>query len=67
MYTFLEHRTSLRASPFMNGVGLATMGDEIRDDPLLRSPLHHYRDEGRVTFFVMEIFVVAEVVFLTEE
>jgi hypothetical protein len=33
------------------------MGDDIYDDPLLRNPLHHYVDAGRLTFFGTEAFV----------
>lgn len=38
-------------------MGLANMGDDIYDDPLLRNPVHHYVDDGRLTFFGTEAFV----------
>jgi hypothetical protein len=38
----------------MNGMALDNAGDDIYNDIFLRSPLHHYIDDGRLTFYHLE-------------
>jgi hypothetical protein len=52
MVTFLKQRTPQPSGHFLKSIGLAHMGDDIYDDPLLRKSLHHWEDNGKSTFLV---------------